>query len=167
MGFDPFHRPDLEIDKKRRITELPVKPRQDEPVDIGPDLARDVFNNYARIANKARALANAVEKEATRYTIPVAVFATEVRAAVSRKDQFSTDGSVITFDLFKDAISKMEDRRNLVDLDSMANNITGNVLADSKWIDGQVQASDNPDLDAEKLAMLGSNFMILYILNQM
>jgi hypothetical protein len=167
VGFDPFNRPDLSPEEKRRITEPKRLPRQDEPVDIGPDVAREVFNDYARIANKAKALADSVETEAQKYTIPVGEFATEVRAAITRKDQFTSDGSVITFDLFKDAISQMEKRRNLVSLDSMAQNITGNALADSKYIDSQMMAADNPDLDAEKLAMLASNFMILYILNQM
>ena len=166
MSYDPFQRPDLSPEEKRRITE-PGPRKRDEPVDIGPDLAREVYNDYARVANKAKALAEALETQAQKYSIPVREFASEVRAAVGRKDQFNRAGTIITFDLFKDAIAQMETRRNLVNLDDMATNITGNALADARFIDGRQAAADNPDLDAEKLAMLGSNFMILYILNQM
>lgn len=169
MTNDPFYRPDLEPQKRRRITEAPQRPVPVEPsaVDPGEEEAREIFNNYARIANKAKALADTVEQEAKKYTIPVAEFATEVRAAVVRKDQFAGDGSEITFDLFRDAINALEGRRKVVDLDKVATNLTGNALADSKWIDSQMQAADNPDLDGERLAMLASNIMILFILNQM
>lgn len=163
---DPFFRPDLDPPKKRRITEGPplvtARPEQEEPVDE----VAEVFNDYGRVANKAKALAQQVAREARKFTIPVSEFATEVRAAVRRKDQFTSDGSLITFDLFRDALAVMEKRRNSVDLDQLTD-LTGNVIADSKKLEQMVSQADNPDLDGERLAMFASNLMVLYVLNQM
>jgi len=163
---EPFYRPDQEPPKRRRINEVsraPLPPERTAPPEETD--ADRVFNKFAQVANKAKALADQVEREAKKFTVPVAPTAVEVRAAVTRKDQFNSQGNIITFDLYKDALAVNEARRNALGLESLFD-MTGHALTDSKIFQDAVAQADNPELDGQQLAMFGSQVLILFALNQ-
>jgi hypothetical protein len=166
LTFDPYFKPP-EPRKKRRVTEEAFRPEERIP-DVEAPGVEETFNRLANLANKAKVLADAAGEASKFLFIPVDPDAEQVRAAVKRKDQTSTDGGLITFDLFKDAIDFVEHRRQSLDLGGITSlELTGNAQTDSEKINKHLRKTDDPDLSEEQLLLLGSQLMILFILNQM
>lgn len=131
----------------------------------------ELFNKAAFVSNKANVLARAIEKVAEKYYIPVGEDDIEVMAAVSRKSADS-DGSRISFDLFKDAIKfSLQVRKDTEETIVLSQQITtGSVLSRrirkiraraSLLIQTGVEPDDN------MLEMLLSQFITLWIAHEL
>jgi hypothetical protein len=164
MPFDPNYEGIQELERQRRITELPPS-ELNVPLPDPEQLASEVFRDFARIGNKAKVLAVAAGEHAKKLWIPVPEAAVTLRGAVKRKDQTS-DGSRVSFDLFKDAIEFMEKRREAINLD-MFENVTGSLIVDEEIITEQMAGVENPDLDPEELMMFVSPLILLFTLNHL
>ena len=142
---------------QRLREELAARSEQPDPEAI--------FTNVGRVANKAKVLAERIAEQAPPW-IDVPAQDSTIRTAVRRKDPSVADGNRITFDLFKDAIESLEGRRNAVKMEDF-HDLTGNAVADDIRIKATTNKSVHPDLGDNQLALLTSELMIVWVLNQM
>jgi len=107
---DPIRPPEIELARKRILSEIARQQKKEEERTEQSEVDR-IFNRYAFVANKANVLIRAIEEQAHKFFIPVHEDASRVRAAVTRRSSDSPDGKRISFDLFRDAVDIMIQRK--------------------------------------------------------
>lgn len=107
---------------------MPFRARDAEPPRSNEEVATDFLDSIAEGINKATALLREVEPRARKITVPVDIDAVPVRNAI-RRQRPDMDGTIITFDLYKDMIDKQVARVRTSRFEILGE-LTGNVLTD-------------------------------------
>ncbi len=165
---DPFYRGPVQPEKDRNLREapLPQAPTQEVPDGtITEEDLRLLFDGFANQYNRATALQIAVEKEAIKLTVPVDPDAVQVGNAVRRRDQAS-DGSFITFDLFKDMIEFQIDSARKVSFE-IVGELSGDLITDANKINRYIKSGGGGLSAWEEFLLVADQWLILFMLDRL
>lgn len=163
----PFDNQPKVPDRIRRLKEMPFSERgvPEESTDeiSREDLSR-LFDYQAFVINKATALLREVNQEAAKLTIPVDPDAIQVRTAIRRQD--GSDGSVITFDLYKAMYDEQVKRARKLKFE-IVGDLTGDPYTDSIKIKKVMKGGGDGLSKWDEFLLNMEPWLIWFLLNQL
>jgi hypothetical protein len=170
IGSDPFLRPPGEPTRSRSLREDPLNNQQiireeATSTQIGEPEAKALFDGFVHQINRATALLKVVEPEAAKLSIPVDADAVQVRSAVRRRDQGS-DGSTITFDLYKDMIEYTIKAGRGMSFEVLGE-FSGDLQTDANKINRFIKSGGKGLSSWEEFLLYADQWLVLFMLNRL
>jgi hypothetical protein len=167
---DPFYTGPKDPIRQRELREdpLPAPERLSEEtinVQIVPEDVKVLFDGFGTQINRATALLIEVTKLAEKLTVPVDADAVQLRAAVRRRDP-NSDGSVITFDLYKDMVEfTIKSGRGLSF--EVIGEFSGELQTDANKINRHIKSGGKGLSSWEEFLLYADQWLILFMLNRL
>ncbi len=170
QGQDPFYKGPIDPSRERSLREDSLQNQdiiQKSALDvtIKDEDVTALFNGFATQINRATALLGPVTKEAEKLSVPVDADAVQVRAAVRRRDQGS-DGTQISFDLYKDMIEYTIKSGRGMSFEVLGD-FSGDLQTDANKINRSIKSGGKGLSSWEEFLLYADQWLILFLLNRL
>jgi hypothetical protein len=169
-GQDPFYSGPTSPSRERQLHEDPLpQAEQLNPEIFDQEITKEnintLFAGFGLQINRATALLIEVQKVAEKLSVPVDADAVQVRAAIRRRDP-SSDGSSISFDLYKDMVEFTIKSGRGMSFEVLGE-FSGELQTDANKINRFIKSGGKGLSSWEEFLLYADQWLILFLLNRL